>query len=244
MRTTRSIFPLPLILGLLLPLTLACDSESEPGETPQTPSAQIDHVIVAVGDLDSGIAQFEELTGVRPTFGGDHPGRGTRNALVSLGPRTYLEILAPQEGVEAIEDAPGLHELTELTPWGWAASTDDLQETFSLLRANGYQMAEPAAGSRATPAGGLLTWIAGMVQEPVISAAPFFIEWGEGSPHPATTSPTGCELETWTVLAPDPSELESFLDAVGLASEVEALAAEPEGYRLTLRCPKGRVTFQ
>ena len=62
MRTPRSIFPLLALWGFLLPLTVACDSEGEPAETsetPETPAAQIDHVIVAVGWLDSGIAQFE-----------------------------------------------------------------------------------------------------------------------------------------------------------------------------------------
>src|SRR5437879_9586587 len=88
--------------------------------------ALLDHILLGCSDLDRGIAFVEEHTGVRAAFGGVHPGRGTQNALLSLGTRRYLEIIAPDPHQNISDERPiKLQKLTEPRLVGSAAHSGD-----------------------------------------------------------------------------------------------------------------------
>src|SRR3712207_8062190 len=53
----------------------------------------LDHVILAVPDLDQAADRLERVLGLRATRGGRHPDLGTENALVPMG-GAYLELVA------------------------------------------------------------------------------------------------------------------------------------------------------
>ncbi len=54
----------------------------------------LDHLIVAVGDLDAAARAYAQLLGRRPSWRGEHPAAGSVNTLFRLE-NTYLELLAP-----------------------------------------------------------------------------------------------------------------------------------------------------
>src|SRR3954463_13126589 len=86
--------------------------------------SMLDHILLGCGDLDAGITFVEQHTGVRAAFGGVHPGRGTRNALLSLGERQYLEIIAPdpaQKGIDQNDRLAAINKLKSPRLIGWAA---------------------------------------------------------------------------------------------------------------------------
>jgi hypothetical protein len=57
--------------------------------------AEIDHLVIGAATLEAGAAYLERHLGQRPVAGGAHPGIGTHNMLLGLGPDQYIEIIAP-----------------------------------------------------------------------------------------------------------------------------------------------------
>src|SRR5260370_39722275 len=120
--------------------------------------ALLDHILLGCNDLDRGIELVQEKTGVRPAIGGVHPGRGTRNALLSLGERRYLEIIAPDPAQREIVHFPQIRQLTDPLPVGWAVHPPDIRAIAQQLLNNQVAFQGPDDGSRKRPDGRVLTW--------------------------------------------------------------------------------------
>jgi hypothetical protein len=221
-----------LVAGLAL-VTSVCLSAG-----PAAPKAQVDHILLGIDDLDRGIDAFEQLTGVRPVYGGKHPG-GTHNALVSLGDGAYLEILALQPGVPPPKEYAGLEQLHTLTPIGWAVSSKESAQLRERLTAAGMAVTEPNAGSRKTPAGATLSWQTFGLKDN-FDDAPFFIVWSAQTAHPSTTSPTGCKLRQWRIASPHQKNLEQLRRTLDLQL-LDLADASTTALSVSLSCPKGPV---
>ena len=176
--------------------------------------AQFDHLVVAIRSLPEGIAEFEQATGVKATIGGKHPGRGTENALVSLGDGKYLEIIAPQEGAQLSPMDEGMRKIDTLHIIGWAVSVSDVDAAIAALKQANVAATSPQPGARVTPAGTRLEWTTLGLADRTIAMAPFFINWGASTKHPSTTSPGGCSLGTLTIADPTSDRLATALKAL------------------------------
>ena len=110
-----------------------------------------DHILIGAPDLDVGIRWVEERTGVRAKFGGNHPGAGTRNALLSLSTGHYLEIIAPDPAQANAPDERKLRELSSPRIIQWAIHTEDIAAAKSMVEAAGIKTVGPQPGSRQRP---------------------------------------------------------------------------------------------
>ncbi len=179
---------------------------------------KLDHILLGAPDLDAASAAFAEVTGVVPTTGGSHPGFGTRNKLASIGPDVFWEVMAP----DPAQDIKGRARAELIAGWSgpalltYCVQTTDFEGLMARAAAAGLEVREPMAMSRTRPDGVKLSWRVVHFHHPVFGLLiPFAIDW-MGSPHPATTSPAGCVLRSFTVMHPDAAGLSAVYGAMGL----------------------------
>ncbi|MBN4056196.1 VOC family protein [Rhodothermus sp. AH-315-K08] len=201
----------------------------------------IDHLVYGTPDLSATIADLERLTGIRATPGGSHPGRGTRNYLMALGPKTYLELLGPDPD-QPHPSAPrwmGIDDLKEPKLVRWCASHPNLQ---ALRDRSKESLGDVVLGSRRQTDGRLLSW---RLTDPIVVAGdgllPFFIDWGE-SLHPADSAAAGVTLIGLRLTHPQPDRIRKDLERFDLDLPVERAAR----VRIiaTLATPKGVVELK
>ena len=203
----------------------------------------LDHLLLGAADLDAGIVWVERLTGVRPAIGGSHPGMGTHNALLSLGGRQYLEIIAPDPKQAQYTFFVDLRGFTEPRLVTWAALSTDIDRLATRAAGAGLRVSGPRDGSRLTPDGRRLQWrtlgITSNAGDAHAEPVPFLIQWSGGSVHPSQDSPAGCRMQSFVLHHPDPERVADVLRKLGLEADLR----RSDGIRLTatLDTPKGVV---
>ena len=204
---------------------------------------RVDHLVYAVPDLAGGIDHVEQLLGIRPGPGGRHPGWGTANALLSLGPGRYLEIIGPDPEQPEFE-GERLFQIDRLQAprlVTWAAKGSRLEGLASLDLGGEDRIGEALPASRKLADGGELRWVLTDPTRPIADGlVPFFIDWGD-SPHPFTSAPAGAELVNLQLEHPEPARLRNILQVLELDLPVID-AAEPS-IAATIRCGGSEVTL-
>ena len=211
------------------------------GDVSEAIPEKLDHILLGCSDLDRGIAFVEQHLGVKAMYGGVHPGRGTKNALVSLGERHYLEIIAPDPAQPDSKSArwSQLEKLTEPRLVEWAAHPGDLRSFARRLQQAGLAFEGPTPGSRKRPDGRLLQWQTLTLKDDASGLLPFFIEWSADSLHPSADSPAGCHLVRLELATPEPDELAKMLALLSL--QVPVVKGEQPKLRARLAGPKGNL---
>lgn len=226
---------------LLAMIAAGAGLQAAPTEKPQAVLERVDHLVYAVPRLEDGIDQLEKLLGVRAVPGGRHPALGTHNALIALGPRSYLEIIAPDptQKKSAVLLPFGMDELHGPKLVAWAVTGYDLDETVKVARSRGVMLGDVVGGTRQRADGTVLTW---QFTNPRTvlgdGLVPFFIDW-QGSAHPASTAPQGLKLIGLRAEHPEATRVQAMMDAL----EIDLHVMQGTAPRLTavIEGPRGRV---
>lgn len=134
----------------------------------------IDHVVIAVGDLDRAVADFA-AAGFTVTPGGEHRGGATHNALVCFADGAYLELIAIKDPAKGAAH-----------PWfagmergdgavAFALLADELDELATRLAAAGLAVSPVREGGRERPDGLVLVWRVFSIESTPPAPLPFLI---------------------------------------------------------------------
>ena len=107
--------------------------------------SSIDHLIIAVKDINDAEENYRKIFGMEPVWKGEHKALGTANVIFNFK-NTYFELLSANGdglGAELVnsaieEQGDGLI--------GVAFGTNNIEESFSTLKKSGYLVTEPTEG--------------------------------------------------------------------------------------------------
>lgn len=201
-------------------------------------SARLDHLVIAARSLEEGQAWLEGRLGVQLAPGGEHRTFGTHNALLSLGPHAYLEVLAVDPAAPAPTrprwfalDSAALQGALDAGPQliHWVVGVEHLTPAPDVLELSRgehrWTLTVPADGT--LPMGGVM---------------PSLIHWL--TPPPPTRLPdAGVRLSRLQLGTPHPDRLRARLNALEFQGEVEVYEAPQTELRAVLQTPAGQVTL-
>ena len=204
----------------------------------------LDHILYSAPTLAEGMDDIERLLGVRPVIGGRHPDFGTHNALLSLGPATYLEVIArdpelspPPKGL--LVDPPAGTPGRLIT---WVLRAPEIEETAAAAKLAGFDLGGVEAGQRETPAGDVVRWrLTDPYADRLGGALPFLIDWGD-TPHPGSVTPAGGQFVSLVIEHPEPGSVRSALAAI--ASDIEVRERPSFGLTAMIETSSGLVELR
>lgn len=184
----------------------------------------IDHLVVAGPSLYELEPWWKAKTGVAARRGGSHPGVGTWNSLVGVGPRTYVELIAPDpaQPTPLFERPFRIDHLTVPTLVTFAVAVSDIELAVDLVADQGIDPGSIRSMSRVQPDGVELTWRLAIPPDPYLAGVmPFLIQWGDH--HPCDNLVQYLDLVDLILHHPEPAPIEN---AIAAATDTKIIVKE------------------
>jgi methylmalonyl-CoA/ethylmalonyl-CoA epimerase len=98
---------------------------------------KIDHVVIAVSDLNEGIGQYEKTLGMKPSRTGAYPKEGFKSAFYDLAGGGFLELIQPTDAAGPVAKALAARgEGVYLV----ALAVDDIEAQVATMRERGVRL--------------------------------------------------------------------------------------------------------
>jgi hypothetical protein len=117
----------------------------------------IDHVSVCGSNLETMQQAFASV-GLITDYGGPHAAGGTHMALLGFDDGSYIELIAPQSGVQGDGGGWGKQMADNAGPCAWAVEPKDIGDEVARLKSVGIPVEGPTLGSRKKPDGMAIEW--------------------------------------------------------------------------------------
>ena len=172
----------------------------------------LDHLIVAVDDLEAAAKNYQTLFGMTPVWSGEHKELGTSNALFTFK-NTYFELLsATGEGLGADLVNHYLNQSGEGLI-GIVFATDDIKKAKSSLEEQGFNMPDISSGEGINSSDQQVRRWKNLFLPPELSRGlfSFIIEHTEGAlPSPMSYAPSSAHSLDHVVI--NTNDADSFID--------------------------------
>lgn len=193
----------------------------------------LDHLVVTAESLSAGVNYVEQILGAAMQPGGEHVRMGTHNALLKIGPASYLEVIAVNPEASPVRRARWFA-LDNLEHTATPRLATWVVRTSSVERAT--QRTPFSLGDIEPMSRGSLEWRITIPQNgslPFEGIAPMLIEWGDNS-HPAAALPeSGVSLVQLEGFHPMSDEINAMLRRIGFEGNVAITGvSQGEGHRL------------
>ena len=107
--------------------------------------SSIDHLIIAVKDINDAEENYRKIFGMEPVWKGEHKALGTANVIFNFK-NTYFELLSANgDGLGAALVNGAIEEQGDGLI-GVVFGTNNIEESFSTLKKSGYLVTEPTDG--------------------------------------------------------------------------------------------------